>query len=100
MNVVVIVDIAIFIQTANRSVEMGDFAFRFRMQPNRVFAISQIGLARTDFSVLADNHLFVELLSKVVPELLPVLYVIELGMFGRRTQLDSDNGVLYRSMLG
>ena len=82
MNIVVIVDISIFIQTANRSMEVGDFTFGFRMQPNRVFAISQIGLARTDFSVLTGNHLFVELLCEVVPEFLPVLDVIESGMFG------------------
>ena len=80
--------------------EVGNFAFGFRMQPNRVFAVSQICLARTDFSVFAGNYLFVELLGEVMPEFLPVLYVIELGMFGRRTQLDSDNGVLYRLILG
>ena len=100
MNVVVIVDIAIFIQTADRSMEVGNFAFGFRMQPDRVFAVSQISLARTDFSVLAGNHLFVELLCEVVPKFLPVLHVIELSMFGRRTQLDSDYRVLYRPVLG
>jgi len=80
--------------------EVGNFTFGFRMQPNRVFAVSQIRLVGTDFSILAGNHLLVELLGKVVPELLPVLNVIKLGMFGRWTQLDSDNGVLYRPVLG
>lgn len=96
----VVVDIAVLIQTADRSMEVGNFAFGFRMQPNRVFAISQIRLTRTDFSILAGNHLFVELLGKLLPELLPVLYVIELGMFGRWTKLDSNDRVFYRSVLG
>ena len=63
MNVVVVVDIAVFIQTANRSMKVGDFAFGLCMKPNRVFATRQIGRTGTDFSVLADNHLFVELLG-------------------------------------
>ena len=100
MNVVVVVDIAVFIQTANCSMEMGDFAFGFRMQPNRVFAARQIGRTGTDFSIFVGNHQFVEFLGEFLPKILPIFDVIELSMFGRWTQLDSDNEVLYRSMLG
>ena len=100
MNVVVVVDITVLIQTANRSMKMGNFAFRFHMKPNRVFAARQIGRTGTDFPILAGNHLFVKLLGEFLPKFLPIFDVIELGMFGRRAQLDSDNGVLYRAMLG
>ena len=91
MNVMVVVDIAIFIQTADRSMEVWNFAFGFRMQPSRVFAARLIGRTGTDFSILAGNHLFVELLGEILPKFLPIFDVIELGMFGRWTQLDSDN---------
>ena len=100
MNVMVVVDIAIFIQTANRSMEVRDFAFGFRMQPNLVFAARQIGRTGTDFSVLADNHLFVEFLGEFLPKFLPIFDVIELGMFGRWAQFDSDYRILYRPILG
>ena len=80
--------------------EMGNFPFGFHVQVNRVFAVGQIGRAGTDFPVLAGNRLFVELFGELVPELLPVLNVIETGMLRRWTQLYSDNGILYRPMLG
>lgn len=47
--------------------EMGNFPFGFHVQVNRVFAVGQIGRAGTDFPVLADNRLFVELFSELVP---------------------------------
>ena len=79
--------------------EMGNFPFGFHVQVNRVFAVGQIGRAGTDFPVLAGNRLFVELFGELVPELLPVLNVIEAGMLRRWTQLYSDYGILYRPML-
>ena len=100
MNVMVIVDVPVFIKTANCSMEMGNFPFGFHVQVNRVFAVCQIGLAGTDFPVLAANHLFVELFGELVPELFPVLNVIESGMLRRWTQLYSDYGILYRPILG
>ena len=100
MNVVVVVDIAVFIQTANRGMKVGNFAFRFRMKPNRVFATRQIGRTGTDFSILAGNHQFVELLGEFLPKILPIFDVIELGMLRRWTQLYSDYGILYRPILG
>ena len=79
---------------------MGNFPFGFHVQVNRVFAVCQIGRAGTDFPVLTGDHLFVELFGELVPELLPVLNVIETGMLWRWTQLYSDNGIFYRPMLG
>ena len=63
MNVVVVVDVTVFIQTADSSMKVGNFAIGFLMQPNSLFAVSQIGLAGADFSVLAGKHLFVKLRS-------------------------------------
>ena len=83
MNVVVIVDVTVFIQTADSSMKVGNFAIGFLMQPDRVFAVSQIGLAGADFSVLAGKYLFVKLRSEILPELLPVFDVEETGVFGR-----------------
>ena len=80
--------------------EMRNFPFGFHVQVNRVFAVCQIGRTGTDFPVLAGNRLFVELFGELVPELLPVLNVIETGMLGRRAQLDADDGILDRPMLG
>ena len=100
MNVMVIVDVPVFIKAANCSMEMGNFPFGFHVQVNRVFAVCQIGRAGTDFPVLAGNRLFVELFGEFVPELFPVLNVIETGMLRRWTQLYSDNGILYWPMLG
>ena len=67
MNVMVIVDVPVFIKAANCGMEMGNFPFGFHVQVNRVFAVCQIGRARTDFTVLAGNRLFVELFGKFVP---------------------------------
>lgn len=69
-------------------------------QANRIFSVCQIGRAVTDFPVLTGDHLFVELFGEFVPELLPVLNVIEISMLRRWTQLYSDYGILYRPMLG
>ena len=100
MNVMVIVDVPVFIKTANCSMEMGNFTFGFLVQVLRVFAVGQIGRAGTDVPGLAGIRLFVERFSELVPELLPVLNVVETGMLRRWTQLYSDYGILYRPMLG
>ena len=67
MDVMVIVDVPVFIKAANCGMEMGNFPFGFHVQVNRVFAVGQIGRAGTDFPVLAGNRLFVELFGKFVP---------------------------------
>ena len=78
----------------------GTFPLDFHVQVNHVFAVCQIGRTGTDFPVLTGNHLFVELFDELAPELLPVLNVIETGMLRRWNQHYSDNGILYRPMLG
>ncbi|GAB6979093.1 hypothetical protein JCM17136A_17880 [Phocaeicola sartorii JCM 17136 = DSM 21941] len=77
----IVVDVTIFIHTANRSMKMWNTAFGFRMQPNRVFAVSQMSRTRADFSILANNQLFVKLRNEILPELLPVFDVKESGVF-------------------
>ena len=79
---------------------MGNFPFGFHVQVNRVLAVCQIGRAGTNFPVLAGNRLLVELFGELVPQLLPILHLVEAGMLGRRAQLDADDGILDRPMPG
>ena len=81
MNIVVVVNVTAFIYATDSSMKMWNSASGFRMQPNRVFAVSQMGRTRADFFVLVDNHLFVKLRNEILSELLPIFDVKESGMF-------------------
>ena len=96
----VVVDAPLLVHAADGGMQVGDAAGGLLMEPDGVLAPGKMGWTGANGPVPVFDHLFVELIGEVVPQLLPILHPVEAGMFGRRAQLDADNGILDRSMLG
>lgn len=96
----VVVDVPLLVHAADGGVQVENAAGGLLMEPYGVLALGKVGWTRADRSVPVFDHLFVELLGEVVPQLLPIFHPVKAGMLGRRAQLDADDGILDRPMLG
>lgn len=91
--VMVVVDIPPFVDTAERTVKVGNAALGFQMQPHRALAAFEGGFRGIGLAVLVKQFDVVELIREVVPQPLPVVDGKVFGVFRRRADLDADDGI-------
>ena len=89
----VVVDIPPFVDTAERTVKVGNAALGFQMQPHRALAAFEGGFRGIGLAVLVKQFDVVELIREVVPQPLPVVDGKVFGVFRRRADLDADDGI-------
>ena len=90
----VIVDVSLFVNAAERAVKVGNAAFGFQMEPHRALAAREVGLRGIGPAVPVAQLDAVELAHEVVPQLFPVGDGEVFGMFRCGADLDADDGVL------
>lgn len=89
----VVVDVPLLVNTAERAVKVGNAASGFLVQPHRSLAALEVGFRGIGLAVLVKQFDVVELTHKVVPQLLPVVNSKVLRVFRRGADLDTDDGV-------